>query len=117
MYINKIIGKLGEDLATKYLEKNNYKILGRNFLCKQGEIDIIAKYKNENIFIEVKTRTNCHYGYPSEAVTDTKKKHIINATRYFLYKNNMINQYVRIDVIEVFIYKNKYKINHIKQII
>ena len=74
-------------------------------------------WKNEKVFIEVKTRTNLNYGYPIEAVTQVKQKHIEKATQYYLYKNFIKNEYVRIDVIEVYLYKNKYKINHIKQII
>ena len=42
MYINQQIGKLGEDLACKYLKENKYTIIERNFNCKQGEVDIIA---------------------------------------------------------------------------
>ena len=74
-----------EENATKYLEKQGYQIIQRNFSCKQGEIDIIAKDKNEYVFIEVKTRQNTHYGMPCEAVHSRKqKKHIWNATKYYL---------------------------------
>lgn len=66
-------GILGEDLASNYLENIGYKIIERNFLCKQGEIDIIAKDKDEYVFIEVKTRSNRCYGRPSEAVNKLKK--------------------------------------------
>ena len=58
MYLRHEIGKLGEDLAIKYLKEKGYEIIERNFRCKQGEIDIIAKAKEEYVFIEVKTRTN-----------------------------------------------------------
>lgn len=116
MYKKKEIGQIGEDLATKYLEENNYKIIQRNFLCKQGEIDIIAKQGKEYVFTEVKTRTNLSFGRPVEAVTDTKQKHIKEATKYYLYINKLENQYIRIDAIEIFLFKNRYKINHIKQI-
>ena len=52
MYFKQSIGKLGEDIACLYLEKNNYKIIKRNFRCKQGELDIIAfNLKKELIFI------------------------------------------------------------------
>ena len=74
MYIRHEIGKLGEELAVGYLQKQNYKIIERNFECRQGEIDIIALDKNELVFIEVKTRTSIKYGKPAEAVNQIKKK-------------------------------------------
>ena len=61
MYIRHETGKIGEDLATKYLENLGYTIVERNFVAKQGEIDIIAKDKQELVFVEVKTRTNTLY--------------------------------------------------------
>ena len=45
MYIKKELGKIGEELAKKHLEEENYQIIKRNFSCRQGEIDIIAKNK------------------------------------------------------------------------
>ena len=47
MYTRHELGKEGEEEATKYLKRQGYKIIQRNFECKQGEIDIIAKDKNE----------------------------------------------------------------------
>lgn len=119
MYERHVIGKKGEDYSAKLLEDEGYTIIERNFECKTGEIDIIAfdNKKEELVFIEVKTRTNVKYGSPADAVDETKKKHIYKTARYYLYKNNMLdNTFVRIDVIEVFITNNNYKINHIKQI-
>lgn len=116
MYQRHELGKEGEEEATKYLEKQGYQIIGRNFECKQGEIDIIAKDKNEYVFIEVKTRQNRHYGMPCEAVNEKKQKHIWNATKYYLYIHKLENQYIRFDVIEVYKKNNKFYINQIKQI-
>ena len=117
MYQRHIIGKNGEQLAVKYLIKNNYKILETNFECRQGEIDIIAKDKQELVFIEVKTRTNNLYGQPSEAVDLTKQNHIKKVIAYYLYKNKLENSFIRIDVIEIKINQNKKYINHIKEAI
>lgn len=77
MYLdNQELGKIGEELAAKYLTQNKYKIIQRNFRCKLGKIDIIAyDLKNkELVFFEVKTRSNFKYGRPSEAVTKINKK-------------------------------------------
>ena len=59
------LGKIGENLASEYLEKQGYLILERNFACRQGEIDIIAKDEKEFVFVEVKTRKSLKFGYPA----------------------------------------------------
>lgn len=118
MYIKKELGKIGEELAKKHLEEENYQIIKRNFSCRQGEIDIIAKdkIKNELVFAEVKTRTNNAYGLPSESVNENKQKHIYKSAEYYVYKNNIKNQAIRFDIIEIYVdLANKiYEINHIK---
>ena len=115
MYQRHELGKVGESLAVDYLIKQNYQIIERNFRCKRGEIDIIAKDKKELIFVEVKTRASKKYGKPAEAVTKQKKKHIYKAAEYYLAIHKKLYEYVRIDVIEVYEYKNAYYIHHIKQ--
>lgn len=117
MYLRHEIGKIGEDLAVEYLEKEGYRVIERNFECKQGEIDIIAIDNNELVFIEVKTRTNLKYGQPIDAVNQTKQKHLTKAVQYYLYSRHLENKFVRLDVIEIYLYNQKYRVNHIKQII
>ena len=111
---NRILGNLGEKVAKQYLEKKNYRIIQMNFLCKQGEIDIIAKDRDEYVFIEVKTRGNYKFGFPRDAVNEKKEKHIKSATKYFIYKNCLQNKSIRFDVIEVRFKADKYLIDHIK---
>jgi len=117
MYIRHEIGKLGEKFAVKYLEQIGYKILERNFECKQGEIDIIAIDNEELVFIEVKTRTNIKFGTPVEAVNQNKQKHLLKAVRYYLHSRNLESEFVSIDVVEIYMFEHKYRVNHIKQII
>ncbi len=117
MYQRHIIGKIGEDIACKYILQKNYKIIKRNFYCRQGEIDIIAKDKNEVVFIEVKTRTNNKYGEPVDSITYYKKNKIIKSIQYYIYKEKIEHIDIRIDVIEIYSKKGKYKINHIKNAI
>lgn len=117
MYFKQRIGKLGEDIACKYLKNNNYKIIDKNFTCRQGEIDIIAKDKarKEMVFIEVKTRSNFKYGQPCEAINKEKRKHICQASKYYICKNKISNVAIRLDVIEVVIKDGKYNVNHIEK--
>ena len=118
MYTKQELGELGEKLAKKFLEERDYEIICRNFRGRQGEIDIIAKDKeNTIVFVEVKTRTSLEFGNPAEAVDDEKLEHMIRTAKYFLYSQQIKDNNIRFDAIEVFIYKGRYRVNHIKQII
>ena len=113
---NQELGKKGEECATKFLNCIGYKIIERNFRCRQGEIDIIAKDKNEYVFIEVKTRSNIKFGRPSEAVNYLKRQHIFKVANYFLYKYGLQKCSVRFDVVEVLFHNNRFYINHLKNV-
>ena len=117
MYLRHEIGKIGEDVAIKYLENLGYTIIERNFVAIQGEIDIIAIDNKELVFIEVKTRTNMLFGRPVEAVNLLKQKHLISTVKYYIHCKHLENEFIRIDVIEVYLIKNRVRINHIKQIV
>ena len=114
MCLKQSLGNKGEEIATKYLEKNNYKIIEKNFSCKQGEIDIIAHDFNTNelVFVEVKCRTNLNYGSPANAVDFYKQKHIIKVAEYYVFKNNFYNIGIRFDVIEI--YGSQFRVRHIR---
>lgn len=97
----RLVGKFGEDLAVKYLTKHKYKVVGRNFGCSYGEIDIIAWDGECIVFIEVKARKDDRFGLPREAVTYRKQQTIIKCANYWLYKNKIVDVSVRFDVIEI----------------
>lgn len=109
---NKDKGKIGEEIALKYLQGKGIKIIKTNYRIKSGEIDIIAKTKTEIIFVEVKARTNLSFGYPRDSINKTKIGKIINTAKHYLYVNNIYNSKIRFDVVEV--YFNDKKINHIE---
>ena len=115
MYLRHEIGKVGEELAVKYLEGLEYTRVERNFIARQGEIDIIARDKEELVFIEVKTRTNMKFGKPIDAVNEPKQKHLIRTVKFYLYCKHLEDEFVRIDIIEVYLYNKRCRINHIKQ--
>ena len=119
MYFRREVGIWGENLACKYLREHNYDIMERNFMCREGEVDIIAQDRNnkEVVFIEVKTRSNFKYGNPIDSVDENKQKHIKKVIKYYIYKNHMQNIAIRIDVIEVYIKKEGCQIKHVKQVL
>lgn len=110
------IGFEGENIACNYLEMQGCEILDRNFICNSGEIDIIAKDKDELVFIEVKTRRNSKYGNPIDAVDLNKINHILKTAKFYVYINNLEKEFIRFDIIEVYMKNNETKINQIKNI-
>ncbi|SFN88730.1 putative endonuclease [Chryseobacterium oleae] len=93
-------GKIAEDLAAEYLQKNGYKVLTRNFRFQKAEIDIIAEKEDLIIIIEVKARSTDAFMLPQEAVTKTKIKSIVTAANHYLEEFNRNNE-VRFDIISV----------------
>ena len=109
------IGKNGEEIAVKFLEKQGYKILETNKrFSKLCEIDIIALDKNTLVFVEVKTRKTNICGHPLEAITHTKYSHIKQGLYIYLQDNPQYKKY-RIDAISVLL-KPEVKIEHLKNI-
>ena len=96
------VGSLGEELAEKYLKKQGYKILEKNYhASKFSEIDIVARHKNMLVFIEVKLRTSLKAGYGREAVTKRKQDNIrFGAQHYMCYKLKK-EETCRFDVLEI----------------
>ena len=110
-----VIGKIGEEKACNFLTKRGDEILEKNFKCREGEIDIIAKDKNmELVFIEVKTRRSVTYGTPIEAIDINKKEHIYKVAKYYILKNKIYNEAIRFDAIEIILGETCF-LHHIKQ--
>jgi len=95
------LGKLGESLAVKHLRNKGYKILGRNFRSKFGEIDIIAIHENDLVFIEVKTRWSQSFGPPEEAITPWKIRRMIKAGQYFQMLHPNPPESLRLDAVAI----------------
>lgn len=98
------IGKRGEDIATKYLTLHGYRILERNCKTPSGEIDIIALYKGDVVFVEVKTNTIQSEEFrPSVRVDAAKVGRIRKAAEFWLAEQEEYGLEFggRIDVIEV----------------
>ena len=114
MYIRHNLGKTGEEIAEIYLIKNGYKILERNFSCRQGEIDIIARDIKEIVFVEVKTRKTNICGSPLGAITKEKYKHMKQGAFLYLQENKGFKKF-RIDAISI-ILRPELKIEHLKNV-
>lgn len=109
---NQQFGKLGEDIAVKYLERKGYMVLTRNYRFGKVELDIICEYQKEVIFVEVKTRTSDVMAYPERAVGKTKQRNIRLAAENFV-EENQITLPARFDIIAV-VKGEKFEIEHIE---
>jgi len=111
-------GKLGEEIAKKYLKKKGYKILEQHYCLRGGEIDLIAKQREVIVFIEVKTRTSAEYGAPEEAVDYFKQKSLFRAMQNYFWKEKIENQNYRFDIISINLDKNSRiaKIKHFENV-
>ncbi len=102
IYNRRKLGEEQESLAVSYLEANGYEIIQRNFYCKAGEIDIIAKQEEYLVFIEIRFRSSVANGYPEESVTKRKQNRIIQSARYYMYKMRLSEDTpVRFDVVAI----------------
>lgn len=84
MQNNRATGSLHEEQAADFLKGLKYEVLEKNFRCRSGEIDLIAKNEGYLVFVEVKYRKTGISGDPAEAVNRRKQKRIINTARYYL---------------------------------
>lgn len=110
------LGKLGEDLATAYLEENGYKILDRNYVFQKAEIDIIAQKDSIVAIIEVKTRSNLDFGSPEEFVKQKKIQLLIKAVNAYI--NDREKDFdedfeVRFDIIAIHLTSETTAIEHL----
>ena len=97
----KDLGAKGEKLAIRFLKRKGYRIIQRNYKCKLGEIDIVARQDGTIIFVEVKTRQTEEFGAPQYAVNASKRKQISKVALSYIRNNKLAEQSCRFDVIAI----------------
>jgi putative endonuclease len=96
------LGRRGEDLAHRYLQKAGYAVVTRNYRAgADSEIDIVATKDNLVVFVEVKSRSSALYGAPERAMDADKHKNIIRGARAYATRGAIDWSQVRFDVISV----------------
>jgi putative endonuclease len=106
-------GKIGEDIAVKFLSRKGYKILKRNYRYGHGEIDIIAMDKDVLIFVEVRVKFSDKFGSPEDSVTIKKREQLKKIASAFIQMNEVNFSECRFDVIGITFKDGKFNINHI----
>ncbi len=102
------IGKLGEDLATKWLEEEGFAIFDRNYRCEGTEVDIVALWTNprnpalvELHFVEVKTLQDTRFSQPEDAVDASKMKNMAKVAQFYCWERQLHNIPAVFDIISV----------------
>lgn len=108
------LGREGEEEALIYLMKEGYTLLDHNWTTGHLEIDIVAEWWGEIVFVEVKTRRNENFAPAAEAVTLYKKRNLIAAAHTYLAQNGWLERPFRYDIITVIGMQPPFQITHIK---
>lgn len=98
---NAELGRRGEDAAARFLDRRGYDIIERNWTCVAGEADIIARDGEFVVFVEVKTRSSCEKGLPSEAVDAAKRERYERIAALYLQGFDVVDVPVRFDVVSI----------------
>lgn len=107
------LGKKGEELAANYLSERGYLILYRNYRYLKAELDIIAKWKDLVVIVEVKTRYERFSKEISVAIKSKKKRLMVMAADHFINENELDLE-VRFDIVTVIVKKGGYEIEHLE---
>ena len=99
--LKKMLGQEGEDRAAKFLTRQGYKILERNYRTPSGEIDLIALQGDAVVFVEVKTRTSDAYGAPELAVNPQKQRRMVKAALGYIKQKKLHQVPCRFDVVAI----------------
>ena len=96
-------GRRGEDLAHRFLRRQGFTIVARNYRLPTGdaEADLIAWEGSTLVFVEVKSRASEEYGPPERAIGDEKRRHLLRLARAFTRKSETPWEQVRFDVVTV----------------
>jgi len=94
-------GQAGEDRAEAWYRARGYRVLARNWRCREGELDLVVSRGRTLVFVEVKTRRTDRFGIPAEAITPTKRRRLRVLARRYLEINGARPASLRFDVVSI----------------
>jgi putative endonuclease len=97
------LGVHGERIAVSYLTDHGFRVLDRNWRCREGELDIVARDRDALVFCEVKTRRGVGFGHPVEAVTGAKQRKLRTLAQRWLATHDEHAPELRFDVVGVLV--------------
>jgi putative endonuclease len=95
------LGQHAEDQCAAYLEAAGYRVCERNWLVREGELDIVAERGELLCFVEVRMRTSAVFGDPSLTVTREKQRRVVRAALRYLQRRPAPQRMIRFDVMTV----------------
>lgn len=95
------LGRRGERLAERHLLARGYRLVERNWRCRQGEIDLVVRDGDALVFVEVKTRTSTAFGHPFEAITPAKLARLRRLAVEWCTAHPTERGHIRIDAVAV----------------
>ncbi len=95
------LGRAGEQLAARYMQKLGFVVLSRNWRCREGELDLVLTNGSDLVVCEVKTRAGRNFGDPAEALTPEQIARIRRVTGRWLSVHSVNWCHVRFDVIAI----------------
>jgi putative endonuclease len=107
-------GAWGEELALRYLMRQGYELVERNYRTRYGELDLILRKENTLVFAEVKLRRGVGYGDPLEAVTPRKQATIRSLAEQYLSEKEPDFDTLRFDVVGILVGKGTPQVRHVE---
>jgi putative endonuclease len=82
----------GEAMAAAFLERKGLQILARNYRCRLGEIDLVAREGGTTVFVEVRRRGSSAFGGAAASITAAKRQRLIKAARHYISRQRALPQ-------------------------
>ena len=111
------LGSRGEDVAADYMRENGYRVIERNWRCKNGELDLICTRGKELVFVEVKTRGENSLGRAGESLTPAQQARLAKAASRYLSRNGLWSRSCRFDLIALEVSENNVNLEHVANVI
>ena len=111
-----VLGKYGEMMAADFLARQGYEIVERNWHCRQGELDLIAKDQDQWVFVEVKTRSSKTADSGFEAVDQLKLQKLRRTIARWCELKQISSIKLRLDVVSVYVSAGNVRFEHLKQV-
>ncbi|MDF1578129.1 MAG: YraN family protein [Desulfurivibrionaceae bacterium] len=108
------LGRRGEELARRFLQKGGYRILETNYRGLLGEIDLVAREGDCLVFVEVKTRSTAAYGHPFESINPRKQYQLSKVAGEYLAAHGGAEQFCRFDAVSVLLAGGEPRIELVK---